>query len=268
MEREPGANTPDVRIDKHKFVGHVVLITGAAAGLGEATARLFARQGAAVMAIDVDKAKLDEVVADINAQYQERFDLATAWACDLTIEEDVSHTVNAIIARHNKIDALIHIAGIYPRHSLTNHPSSLYHKIMQVNMDTTFYLVRAILPHMQQAGYGRIVTTASGTILLPMADASAYVAAKSAIVGFTRVIAVEAGAGITANAIAPGLMITATGWDGGKASEMYETLRVRQAVKRNGIPDDIAHAASYLASPEAAFVTGQCLEVGGGMTFR
>jgi NAD(P)-dependent dehydrogenase (short-subunit alcohol dehydrogenase family) len=143
---------------------------------------------------------------------------------------------------------------------------------MNVNMDSCFFLTRAVLPHMQKAGYGRIINTASDTLYSPVGGLSAYIAAKSAIVGFTRVTAVEAGPGVTANVVLPGLIRTENIWNAGAAPDGSRPLfaqRVeRQCVKRYGLPEDVAHTICFISSPEAQFITGQIFDVGGGATFH
>jgi NAD(P)-dependent dehydrogenase (short-subunit alcohol dehydrogenase family) len=137
---------------------------------------------------------------------------------------------------------------------------------MNVSMDGCFFLTRAVLPHMQKAGYGRIINTASNTIQRPEVGLSVYTAAKGALAAFTRVTAMEAGPGITANVIVPGLVRTDTTWKATPA--LFDKEVERQCVKRHGLPEDIAHTISFMASPEAQFITGQIFDVSGGSTFH
>jgi NAD(P)-dependent dehydrogenase (short-subunit alcohol dehydrogenase family) len=192
MENEAGANIPEIRIYPDKFSNHVIVITGAGQGIGEATARLFASQGAQVFMLDIQEQKLKNVQSSMIQQGGK--------------EQAVSE---------EKIDALAHLAGIYPFHSLVGYPTEIYRRIISINLDASFYLTRAVLPHMQKSGYGRIILTSSSSSQEPEFGLSAYVASKGAIVGLARATAIEAGPGVTANVIMPGLIKTETVWNAG-----------------------------------------------------
>ena len=271
MEQEQGANIPPVKISKDKFSDRVVVVTGAASGIGKTTALLFASQGASVVAVDVNEDGLVRVVDEMrNADSAGA--IFSHRVCDLTDEAQVSEMIEWVISATGRIDVLAHLAGIYPFHPLLNFPTEMYRKIMTVNVDTSFFLVRAILPRMQSRGYGRIVLTSSGTVQEPEEGLSVYVASKAAVVGLTRAAAVEAGPGVTVNTVMPGLVKTPTIWGAGVRADgthpIFEHVIGKQVVKRAGLPEDIAHAVCFLASPEASFITGQILDVSGGNTFH
>jgi NAD(P)-dependent dehydrogenase (short-subunit alcohol dehydrogenase family) len=137
---------------------------------------------------------------------------------------------------------------------------------MNVSMDGCFFLTRAVLPHMQKAGYGRIVNTASGIVHGPVPGLSVYAGAKGAITAFTRTIAVEAGPVITSNIISPGLIRTETTMK--QSPELFDQVMAIQCVKRYSRLADIAHTISFIASPEAQMITGQVFDVSGGSTFH
>jgi NAD(P)-dependent dehydrogenase (short-subunit alcohol dehydrogenase family) len=264
---QPGANTPPIKLCSDKFESQVVMVTGAAQGIGEVTARLFAAQGASVVLVDLNKEKLREVATQVESQGAK----ATCRVCNVGVEAEVDSLINEVVSTLGRIDVLVHLAGIYPFKPLLQYSVEEYHRVMNVNMDSCFFLTRAVLPHMQKAGYGRIVNTASGAMLHPEPGLSVYVAAKSAVAGFTRATAAEAGPGVTANAVCPGLIRTDNTWNSGIALDgsrpLFDKMVGRQCVKRHGLPKDVAHVINFLASPEAEFITGQVLDIGGGATF-
>ncbi|KAJ9504461.1 hypothetical protein H2202_000517 [Exophiala xenobiotica] len=283
-EIEPGSHIPPIKVYPDKYAGQVVMITGAAQGIGEVVSKLCARQGATVIMVDLQEDKLQQVAAKIDAA-QHDAEVAGSSAgkgngkgkaeirvCNAADEASVDSMVENVIRTHGKIDVLIQLAAVYPFIPIVGHPSDAFKKVMDVNVMACFYLTKAVLPHMQKAGYGRLINTSSGTLQLPDPGLSAYVASKAAIVGFTRSTAVEAGPGVTANIILPGLIRTPAVWklhgqeDG--SHPLFDRLLQKQCVKRNGRPEDIAHTINFIASPEAQFITGQIFDCGGGATFH
>lgn len=166
---------------------------------------------------------------------------------------------------------LVHLAGIYPFKPILTYTAEDYHRIFNVNMESCFLLTRAVLPHMQKAGYGRIINTSSATIYSPEAGLSVYAASKGAVAAFTRSTAIEAGPGVTANVVSPSLIRTDTTWNAAASPDgsrpLFDKIVGRQCVKRHGLPRDVAHMISFIASPEAEFITGQLFDIGGGANF-
>lgn len=261
---EHGANIPPIKVYPDKYEGQVVIITGAAQGIGEASPKLFASQGATVVMVDIQKDKLAAVLAQI--EKQPGAGNSTYRVCDVSDESQATRLISEVISTFGKIDVLVQLAALYPFIPLVEHPTEQYRRIMGVNVDACFFLSPAVLPHMQNAGYGRLINTSSGTLQLPDAGLSVYITPKSAIVGLTRSIAVEAGPGITANVILPGLIRTEAVWEAQGHSDgsrpLFDRLLQKQCVKRNGLPEDIAHTINFIASPEAQF------DCGGGATFH
>lgn len=260
---QTGANIPPVRIVSDKFGGQVVLVTGGARGIGKATAGLFAEQGAMLILVDMDEKQLERVASQLSSQVAK----VTYRVTNLVSEEEVNSLVNDVVSAHGKIDVLVHIAGIYPFGPLLHQSTEEYRRIMTTNMDSCFYLTRAVLPHMQKSGYGRIINTASATAIHPEPGLAAYAASKSAVAAFTRATAAEAGTGITANVVAPSLIVTNTTWNDSSAMPIFDQAMGKQCVKRYGLPKDVAHLISFVASPEAEFITGQTFHVNGGLLF-
>lgn len=259
---------PQIKVYPDKFAGQVVLITGAAQGIGEVTSILFGSQGATVVLVDIQKEKLENVAKKV----VEKGGKASIRICNVGSDTEVNDLIEGVIAEFGQIHVLVHFAAVYPFIPIIGHTTKDYRRIMNVNMDACFFLTRAVLPHMNKAGYGRIINTSSGTLQLPDNGLSIYVSAKSAIVGFTRSTAVEAGQGVTANIILPGLIRTDNVWNNHVQPDgshvLFDRLIIKQCVKRHGQPSDIAYTVCHIASPETAFVTGQIFDVGGGATFH
>ena len=154
---DEGANIPPIKVYPDKYEGQVVAITGAAQGIGEVTSKLFASQGATVIMIDLQKEKLDKVLTDIKSKPGKGE--AAYRVCDISKEAEASALIDEVVKTFGKIDVLIQLAALYPFIPFVNHPTDMYKRIMEVNVDACFYLCRAVLPHMQKAGYGRLINT-------------------------------------------------------------------------------------------------------------
>ena len=263
-----GAMVPPIKVYPDKFEGQVVMVTGAAQGIGEVTAKLFAAQGALVVLVDLNKKKLEEVSSAIDSQGEK----SSFWVCNVGVEAEVDSLISEVASTFGKIDVLVHLAGIYPFKPILTSTAEDYHRIFNVNMESCLFLTRAVLPHMQKAGYGRIINTASATVYAPVAGLSVYAASKGAVVAFTRSTAVEAGPGVTANVVSPSLIRTDNTWNNAGAlpdgsRPLFDKMMGGQCIKRHGLPEDVAHMISFIASPEAEFITGQLFDIGGGSTF-
>ncbi|KAF3395708.1 putative oxidoreductase [Penicillium rolfsii] len=265
---EEGANVPPIKVYSDKFAGQVVLVTGAAQGIGAVTAQLFGKQGAHVILLDLQEDRLRSVQDLIVSQKGS----ASYCVCDISEDRAVQETIQRLVDQFHRIDILAHIAGIYPFSPLVETSNETYHRTISVNVDASFFLTRAILPHMRKQGYGRIIHTSSSTFQEPEVGLSAYVASKAAIIGLVRAASIEAGPGVTVNAVMPGLIRTDQIWDAGVLPDgshpLFDRVLQKQIVKRCGLPEDIAHTFCFVASPEAAFITGQVLDVSGGETFH
>ena len=246
--------------------GRSAVITGAGSGIGREMALLFARSGAEVMVNDIIADRAQETVTMIEADGG----VAVAAVADIADEHAVAGFVDKAIERWGRIDILCNNAGIMDEMSFVQDVSTeLWNRVFAVNVSGTFFVSRAVLPHMRQAQRGAIVNTASVAGLRGGAAGATYVASKHAVVGLTRSIAWSHGnEGIRCNAICPGAINTNI--SEGKGLDAYDPVglkRVMPVIKlceRSTGPDAIANTALFLVSDAAHYINGAILPVDGG----
>ena len=234
--------------------GRVAVVTGGASGIGRACARLLSQKGARVAIIDLDEAGARETARGLDETLIRVSDVTNA-------EADAA----AVLEAWGRIDILVTAAGWSCGGTVTSTSPEDWAKVMRINVDGTRLWARAVLPAMQRQRGGTIVTLASQLAFAGGRNNSAYIAAKGAIVSLTRTMALDYAAdGIRVNAVAPGATETpmlersfARGMD-------RKTLQARHAMRRFGKPEEIAAAVCFLASDDAAFVTGTVLAADGG----
>jgi len=240
----------------------VVIVTGAAKGIGAAIAEACVREGARVAALDLDGPGAEAVAKALRDREAD----ALALRCDVTRAPDIAAALEAVLARWGRVDVLVNNAGGFAVIRDTEDIAEAeWEAIMASNLTSVFLFSKAVLPIMKRQRYGRIVNLASvvgraGAVRVT----SHYAAAKAGVIGFTRHLALEVGGdGITVNAVAPGTTATERVL---KARTPEETARVAAAipVRRLGEPREIADAVVFLASDAAAFVNGATLDVNGG----
>ena len=245
-----------------RLEGKVVIVTGAAKGIGAAIAEACARERARVAAWDLDGAGAEAVAAALRGSGADALGLP----CDVTRTADITRALDAVLARWGRVDALVNNAGGFAVIRATEDiPEAEWDAIVASNLTSVFLCVKAVLPVMKRQRYGRIVNLASvvgrgGAVRVT----SHYAAAKAGVIGLTRHLALEVGAdGITVNAVAPGTTATERVL---KARTPEETRRVAEAIplRRLGQPGEIADAVVFLASDAAAFINGATLDVNGG----
>lgn len=245
------------------FSEKVVVVTGAAGGLGRAFAEGFAAAKAKVVVADIDLAGVEKTAELLRASGAE----AIAIQVDVTDKESTEALARAASETFGAIDVLVNNAAIYAtlkRAKFTEIDPTEWDKVMSVNVKGTWLCSAAAMPHLKDGG--RIINIASATVFSGSPMWMHYVASKAAVIGMTRVMAREAGGrGITVNAIAPGFTLTDASLGLMEDAESYGVDR--GAIKRSSRPEDIVGTALFLASKEASFMTGQTLVVDGGKQF-
>jgi NAD(P)-dependent dehydrogenase (short-subunit alcohol dehydrogenase family) len=243
----------------------VAVITGAAKGIGQAFAQRLAADGVHIVIADVETA--DETVKLVEQAGRE----ALACRCDVTSPDAVAALAAQVERRFGRCDILVNCAGVYPQQAFEQMTFADWRRVLSINLDGLFLATSAFVPGMKRRGWGRIVNLASSTLGSVVTGFVHYVASKGGIVGFTRALASELGPhGITVNAISPGLTRTpgtlARAPRAGLASmdEEFASIAAMQAIKRVEVPDDLVGVVSFLTSEDAAFMTGQTLNVDGG----
>jgi len=239
-----------------KLDGRVAIVTGGAQGIGKAIVDKLADEGASVVAADVNGEGAERAAPEGGLGMQ----------VDVSDPAAVAGMVDATVSQFGKLDILVNNAAIVPFTAWDDVTFEEWRRIMSVNLDGMFLATNAAEVPMREAGYGRIVNVASNVVLAGTPNLAHYVASKGGIVAFTRAHAREVGKyGITVNAIAPGLTET-EGVLASPHAEAFDFVVMLQCIPRRGVAADIAPAASFLASEEAGWVTGQLLVVDGGMS--
>jgi NAD(P)-dependent dehydrogenase (short-subunit alcohol dehydrogenase family) len=248
-----------------QLANKVAIVTGGASGIGRAAALLFAREGAAVAMADVNAKAGQDVVNEIQKAggrgFFESADVSTAGDCRRVAERT--------LREFGKIDILFNNAGIIRRATVLDLSEEDWDRVMAVNVKSIFLLSREVIPHIQKAGGGSIINTASGWGLTGGAKAAVYCASKGAVVLLTKAMAVDHGPqNIRVNCICPGDtdtgMLRSEAQQLGEASDRFLAEAAKRPLGRVGTADEIARAALFLASDASSFVTGTALVVDGG----
>lgn len=245
-----------------RFKNKSVIITGAAGGIGSAITRRFLAEGARVCAVDFKKDALDKLAADLGSPDE----LLTAEA-DISSEESCRNLSEQVKKVWGAVDVLINNAGWFPITPFEEITYEEWRKVCAVNLDGSFLLTRAVLPLLKSSRAGRVINMSSGSIFAGTPDQCHYVSAKAGIIGFTRSAAKALGQyGITVNAVTPGLTSTEP-----VKKMMTEKVLAKQsearAIKREETAEDLVGVTCFLASDDAAFITGQTINVDGGDSF-
>jgi NAD(P)-dependent dehydrogenase (short-subunit alcohol dehydrogenase family) len=249
-----------------RLEGKTAVISGAGSGIGQASAVRLAEDGAHVVV--ADRAAAQETLRMI----EKVGGRAVAIECDVSNQASVAALKEKVEKNGGRCDILVNNAGIYPMQSFDEITYEDWRRVLSVNLDSMFLMTKALSGGMRQRHWGRIINIASDTVNLLVPNLVHYISSKGGVIGFTRSLATEFGEhGVTVNAIAPGLTRTpgTTGQKipGGMTSEaLFEMMAHMQSIKRSEVATDLVGAVSFLASDDAAFITGQTLYVNGGLT--
>jgi len=249
----------------HRFTERVAIVTGAAQGIGFATARRLASEGARVAVVDLDADRSRAAAGEITAAGG----VATGYACDVTDGGAVAAMVDAVVADHGRLDILVNNAGITRDNLLFKMSAAEWDAVLTTNLTSMFHCCQAAQKHMVAARYGKIVNLSSRSALGNRGQVN-YAAAKAGVQGLTATLAIELGPfNINVNAVAPGYIATAmtaaTAVRVGAAPEDHQRMAAETTpLRRVGQPEEVAAVVAFLASDDASYVSGQTLYVNGG----
>ena len=242
------------------IAGKVVIVTGAAAGIGAGVAELFAELGAHLFLVDLDGAGVKTVADRLQAKGGSAF----AFTADASSRDAMATVVDSAIARFGRIDVLINNAGIYPRQPFLQMTEEQWDTMQQVNLKSVFHCTQLVMPQMVKQRSGSIVNISSVTFFTGLQNLTHYIASKGAIIGFSRSLAREMGEhNVRINCITPGAIET----EGEKklmSKEDADKAVLLQSLKRRITPLDLARVCLFLASDLSDAMTGQTLNVDGG----
>ncbi|RYE18093.1 MAG: SDR family oxidoreductase [Sphingobacteriales bacterium] len=255
-----------------KLENKAIIITGAAMGLGLATAKELAAQGAKLSLVDYNEQSLNDAKASISVQFPEAHLLTVV--ADVSDEAAVRNYVNKTVEAFGRIDGLYNNAGIEGRQaSLTTYDLDVFKKVIDINLMGVYYAMRYVLPIMQQQQYGRIVNVASVGGIRGVLNQSPYVATKHAVSGLTKNAALEYGKeGIITNAIAPGAILTPMVAEAfkqvnpGDPKAAEADYAKANPTKRLGLPEEVAKVVAFLLSDDVSYLNGQTIAIDGGQS--
>lgn len=257
------------------FENHIAVVTGASHGIGRAICRELAVRGAQVAAVDILQDALKETSVEVKKAVELNGSSGgiTTYVCDATDSAAVRELAEKVIDDYGKADILVNVAGGVAgqvHQPIEEVGDEEWQKVIDINLNTTFYIIRAFAPYMKEKSYGRIVNISSGAgRSSSLTGIQAYTSAKAGQIGLTRQLARELGRfGITVNNVAPGFVLsnpsTEKQWDA-MAKEQQEELIESISIKRLGTSEDIAHAVLFFASDFSRYVSGQVISADGGL---
>ena len=240
--------------------GKIALVTGGAQGIGKAIALLLAQKGSDVVVSDVNLEKAEETAREIEALHRR----SMAIRANVAVFDEVEKMVLALIERFGRIDILVNNAGIARDKLLLRMTEEDWDAVLDINLKGTFNCTKAVIRHMSKQRSGKIVNIASVVGEMGNAGQANYSASKAGVIGFTKTIAREfASRGITVNAIAPGYIVTPM--TDALPEKAKEELKRMIPMERLGQPEDVAQAVFFLVSEASSYITGQVLNVNGGI---
>ncbi|ASQ02575.1 SDR family oxidoreductase [Sinorhizobium meliloti WSM1022] len=240
------------------------LVTGASRGIGRAIAIGLAQRGYDVVINDIERQK--DALAGVAKEIETLGRRVLTVCADVSSKADVTAMAKAVGDAFGHLDAVVNNAGILIAGDVEGLKEEYWDSVMDVNAKGTFLVIQAVLPMMKARRYGRIVNIASIGGKHGAPEQAHYSASKAAVMGFTRVLAQEVGAdGITANCVCPGIILTDMGRVNLDDPAVRKNWQDKTAMRRIGDPEDVVGAVAFFASDDAAFVTGQTLNVDGGI---
>lgn len=247
----------------------VAIITGAASGIGRASALLFAAEGARVIVVDLNSEGASHTVSDIEGAGG----TSVFHCCDVSDPTQVQETANFALDKFDRIDILFNNAGIELSKDIVDTVPQEWDRIMAVNLRSVFLMMRAIIPQMKKQRAGSIINTASGVGIRPRPTLAAYCASKAGVVALSKAAATELGFdGIRVNALCPGMIDTEMNRrvieSNPDPKSALERMMMNYPLGRMGTVEEVAYAALFLASPESSYVTGTAFAVDGGRTLH
>ena len=244
----------------------VALVTGASRGIGAAIATGLANRGYDVALNDIPSAKND--LENVATSIQETGQRVERFLADVSNKAAVERMAADVLNAFGQVHAIVNNAGILIAGEMDDLPEHVWNLVMDVNAKGSFLVTQAFLPSMKARKYGRIVNIASIGGKHGAPEQAHYSASKAAVMGFSRVLAQEVGAlGITVNCVCPGIILTDMGRVNLADPDVREAWQAKTAMARIGLPEDVVGPVAFLASDDAAFVTGQTLNVDGGIVF-
>ena len=240
--------------------GKVAVVTGGSRGIGRAVATVLAREGAVITLCARDRVLLEKVAAELESSGAQ----ALAVQADVTRASEVEQMIGACVERFGQVDILVNNAGITRDNLLLRMKDEEWDAVLSTNLKGVFHCTRAVLRPMIKQRRGRIINLTSVVAVMGNLGQANYVAAKAGIIGLTKATAREvASRGITANAVAPGFI--ETDMTHALDPELQEQMRSQIPLGRFGRPEDVAELVVFLASDQAAYITGQVIHLNGGL---
>ena len=248
------------------FTGKIAIVTGAASGIGRATATALARRGAEVALFDRNDEACRAVAAELATQGSRT---ATAFAVDVANADAVAQAVDHVAATCGGVDLLAHCAGVQSYGSAESTSLDAWDRTLAVDLDSAFYLARAVVPHMRKRGGGAIVFTGSTQSVVAHRNSAAYVTGKHGLLGLMRSVALDfAKDGIRANCVLPGAIDTPMiRWGASRdphPEQVIEACHSLALLGRMGLPEEVANVNIFLLSRMASYITGSSVVVDGG----